>query len=314
MGIRSYEKKEAEAVQYHHMNQLTCAVLEMYYRVLHVHRDVEVVIVLEGSLHITTSTEEFDMKAGDIAYFGPNHPHACQTTAIEGSRLLVIQFDPSFCVSYYPRMRNLFFDTSDLSSVLSEETLSDLRSVCLRIGIHYFEQTPGFEFQCMGDVNRIMEQMVGGVPYQLIAEEAYLSVANYEKRMERIITYVQDNYAKKITLQELADREGLSTSYVSHLFKDHLHKSFQSFLNELRLERAIFLLKNTNMKVIEICIESGFSDSKYLSQAFINLFGMTPREFRNQYQNLEKSDLAKDSKNGEFVYDETQSLELLRNT
>lgn len=154
--------------------------------------------------------------------------------------------------------------------------------------------------------------MVGGVPYQLIAEDAYLSVANYEKRMERIITYVQDNYAKKITLQELADREGLSTSYISHLFKDHLNKSFQSFLNDLRLERAIFLLKNTNMKVIDICIESGFSDSKYLSQAFINLFGMTPREFRNQYQNLENSDLAKESKNGEFVYDETQSLEILR--
>ena len=288
-------------------------ILEMYYRGLHIHKDVEVIQLLSGVLHIVTPDEEFYMHPGDMAYFNPNQPHACQSEAIEGSSLFVIHFDPSLCVEVYPAMRNLFFDSSRMNSSIPDRHLEELKAVSRQIGREYFAQEKGYEFACIGAVNLIMSCMLKYMPYQLISEEEYLSTTQFNKRMDRILMYVQDHYAEKITLQEIAKKEGITTSYLSHLFKNHLQRSFQEYVNELRFERAVFLLKNTNMKVLDICIESGFSDSKYLNRTFIKTFGMTPKEFRKEHQTLEHAQETLDKTKGEFVYDDATCLELLSN-
>ena len=158
-----------------------------------------------------------------------------------------------------------------------------------------------------------MDRMLNHIPYMLIPEEAYLSAANFEKRMNRIIDYVHEHYSEKITLQDIADRENLTTSYLSHLFKDHLHKSFQAFVNELRFERSVFLLKNTDMKIIDVCIESGFSDSKYLNRTFMEVFGVTPKEFRKQYRTDSVAAKEINAEANEVTYDREASLEILSN-
>lgn len=310
---KSAKKKEVESINHQLINQMSIFINDLSYRGLHAHKDIEIFVLLSGGLHVETPEEQFDMREGEIAYFNPTQPHACQSNSPEKCRLLVLQFDPGFCIEYFPAMRNLFFETADLARSFSSEQLIDFKEICFRAATNYFIQSTGFVFKCISDLNLIMDRMLNHIPYMLIPEEAYLSAANFEKRMNRIINYVHEHYSEKITLQDIADRENLTTSYLSHLFKDHLHKSFQAFVNELRFERAVFLLKNTDMKIIDVCIESGFSDSKYLNRTFMEVFGVTPKEFRKQYRNGSADANEINDEANELTYDRETSLEILSN-
>ena len=312
MGVSKTDNhQEVESINHQLINKMSFFINDLEYRGLHAHKDIEVLLVLSGSLEIETPEEQFILGEGSIAYFNPTQPHSCKSVPMGVSRILVLQFDPSFCVEYFPAMRNLFISTSDVRKHFPEEEYQKLTTICLRAATNYYIQSTGFVFKCISDLNLIMDLMLNNVPYIMIPEEAYLSAKNFEKRMSRIISYIRDHFSEKITLQDIADMEGLTPTYLSHLFKDHLHKSFQLFVNELRLERAVFLLINTNMKVIDVCIESGFSDSKYLNRTFIKTFGMTPKEFRKEHQTLEHAKETLDKTKGEFVYDDATCLELL---
>ena len=305
------KKKEIESINHQLINKMSFFINDISFRGLHAHKDVEVLILLSGTMHIETPDEEFLMAEGSAAYFNPAQPHACQSTCADPCRLLVLQFDPSFCIEYFPSMRNLFFETADLARTLSPDQMQEFKAICYRAATNYFIQSTGFVFKCISDLNLIMDRMLNHVPYLMIPEDSYLSAANFEKRLSRIISYIQDHYSEKISLQDIADRENLTTSYLSHLLKDHLLKSFQAFVNELRFERAVFLLKNTNLKIIDVCIESGFSDSKYLNRAFMDVFGMTPKEYRKQAKEHPAEASIPDNNVNEYIYDRESSLQII---
>ena len=312
MSVTSGQKKEYEKVSHHVISKMHFFVGEMNYRTLHVHTDIEVLQIISGTLEVITPNETFEVKEGEIAYFNPNQPHACRSTSIDPCITLVLQFDPSFCADYFPSIWNLHFETSYLSNVIPKNRMEELKVITFHIGYNFFGQVRGFEFRCMSDVNRLMGYLLAYVPNHEIADEDYMSALNFEKRMERITEYIRSHYSEKITLQEIADREGLSTSYLSHFFKKNLNKTFQTYLNELRFEHAVFLLKNTNKKIIDICIESGFSDSKYLNKYFLQFYNMTPKEFRKTYSGQHEETPSSQIKDGEKIFDLAESLQILR--
>ncbi len=174
---------------------------------------------------------------------------------------------------------------------------------------------PTFEFRCISDINRLFSLLLTKVPYVSISDEAKLSALNVEKRMERIVGYIEEHYTEKITLSEIAEMEGLTTYYLSHLFKNNLKQSFQDFVNTLRFEHALYLLQKTDMRIIDISLQSGFSDSKYLNKMFSQVYGMTPKEYRKQ--KAEQSETPKDRLEtrrevNEYIYTTKESLEILR--
>jgi AraC-like DNA-binding protein len=62
-----------------------------------------------------------------------------------------------------------------------------------------------------------------------------------------------------------------------------LNQTFQEYLNTLRLNHAKILVATTEKRLIDICIECGFSDYRYLYKAFKESFGCTPYEYRKRY-------------------------------
>ena len=57
-------------------------------------------------------------------------------------------------------------------------------------------------------------------------------------------------------------------------------------MKNLRLNKAVELISNTNMKLIEICVASGFSDYRYINEAFIDKYGFSPKEFRSKNKSV----------------------------
>jgi len=103
-------------------------------------------------------------------------------------------------------------------------------------------------------------------------------------RLSRITSAIQDRYADGITLEEIARQEGISKHYASHFIHKHLGLSFRQYVRRLRLEKAVDLLLRTDKKKLDICLESGFSDYRYLCRAFAGEYGCTPAAFREKHK------------------------------
>lgn len=102
------------------------------------------------------------------------------------------------------------------------------------------------------------------------------------KVVERAMEYIRQNYKNDITLEDVANAIFISPYYLSHLFRDELGITFIEYLTKIRIEEASRLLLTTNMSIIRIAEEVGYSDSSYFSKVFKKLQNVTPSQYRQR--------------------------------
>lgn len=95
--------------------------------------------------------------------------------------------------------------------------------------------------------------------------------------------FVQENYGKNITLEDVCSAVGFSSAYFSALFKKETGEGFSKYLTQVRIDRAKELLRETDMPVAEVCEAVGYSDRKHFTQTFHKMTGVNPAEFRRLY-------------------------------
>ncbi|MDR2376670.1 MAG: helix-turn-helix domain-containing protein [Treponema sp.] len=100
--------------------------------------------------------------------------------------------------------------------------------------------------------------------------------------LRKVERYLQENYHRKITLKEVADMSGLSPPYFSTIFKEEMGENFSSYLNQLRVEAASRLLRETNQSLSEIAGACGFEDQSWFSKIFKSYTGLSPGKYRGQ--------------------------------
>ncbi|MCI3920782.1 response regulator [Paenibacillus sp. TRM 82003] len=98
--------------------------------------------------------------------------------------------------------------------------------------------------------------------------------------MQEIADYIEQNYREELSLQEIADRFGLSREYISRRFKQERGENLSDFLLRTRIERAKLLLLNTAMRVAQVAEMVGYADEKYFSKVFKKAVGVSPNQYR----------------------------------
>jgi two-component system response regulator YesN len=94
-----------------------------------------------------------------------------------------------------------------------------------------------------------------------------------------VLDQIRKNYAKKISLDTIAEELGVSNSYLSRKFKDDTGLTFHDMLNRFRLQKAIELLNKGIYRIYEVSDMSGFYDYKYFCSVFKKHIGVAPTEF-----------------------------------
>lgn len=98
--------------------------------------------------------------------------------------------------------------------------------------------------------------------------------------------YIQENFRKEISLDDVSREVNVSPYYFSKLFKEESGENFIEYLTRLRIDEARTLLESRDMSIKEIGIQVGYSDPNYFSRIFKKQTGMTPREYREQQDAL----------------------------
>lgn len=100
--------------------------------------------------------------------------------------------------------------------------------------------------------------------------------------IENVMSYIQEHYCEDITLSDIAEKVYLNPIYISRLIKEHMGKNYTELLMELRVEKAVDLLKNTDMYVYEIAEVVGYGNLKYFYKIFKRVKGKSPNDFRKK--------------------------------
>lgn len=104
-----------------------------------------------------------------------------------------------------------------------------------------------------------------------------------EGSLAYVIQYIHAHSAERITLEQLAQLEHISKSYLSRQFKRQTGMTVIAYLNQLRIEKAKRMLTGSELTVNEIAYQAGFESPKYFYRIFRALTGESPAGFRREY-------------------------------
>ncbi|MCR8631813.1 helix-turn-helix transcriptional regulator [Paenibacillus sp. N5-1-1-5] len=91
---------------------------------------------------------------------------------------------------------------------------------------------------------------------------------------------IAQRLAEPITLTLISEEVGLSSFYLSRLFREEVGESFNEYITRLRIAKAISLLQTTSMKVYEVAEQVGIPSYRYFSVLFRNRTGVSPTDFK----------------------------------
>ena len=112
-------------------------------------------------------------------------------------------------------------------------------------------------------------------------------VHGYHAAVRDAVAFLKNRFSEDITVEMAAKELFISPSYLMHLFKAELGKTFNDSLIEYRIEQAKELLGDKNNRIYEVCQRVGYTDAKYFSQLFKRMTGLSPSEFAKMKQEQE---------------------------
>ncbi len=253
---------------------------------IHFHDDMEVVYVLEGNIMMRNGYYTYSLRQGDIYILNDREMHSFESTG-EDNMVMMLQMDLTYFSRYYDNLKNNFFvtDTEDDS----DGSLEVLRNILARIMMEILQKGYGYEHKVIESTHNLIACLMADFQYFVMEDGKFKNESRNKGnkilagRLNRITDYMYDNYNRKLTLSEIAEREHLSIYYLSHIIKEATGLSFQDLLSYIRVEESEKLLLGTNKKIGAIAEETGFSAVRYYIKHFEQWFGMHPLEYRKKY-------------------------------
>jgi AraC-like DNA-binding protein/quercetin dioxygenase-like cupin family protein len=230
----------------------------------HVHRCYEVVLCTDGELELTVDGTVNRMQRGDIVLIFPNQVHAFHTARHSAHRLII--FSPDV-IAAFDRHHTQQLPTASVISPGASHPLYPLLlglekedGICAVKGVLY----------C---ICAAFERSVQFVP---IRRERRNNVS----LLREILDFVQRNFTEDCSLSALCAEIKYDMTYLSKFFKSQVGISFSSYVNQVRIAHACYLLLNTDKTVIQISHECGNVSLRTFNRNFSEQMGCTPSEYR----------------------------------
>ena len=250
----------------------------------HWHPEIEITYVRKGTMCYKVNNLVYHLKEGDIVFNNSGALHSGTMENQEDCAYIPVTFDSRLIYGFFQSTINSkYVDPVIQDSMLpaicidqSESWHKPFREYLLRI-IALDEKKPDFyELDitiCLQSMWRLLLEHITYEP-QTSRENSL----EYD-RIKKILSYIEENYQNKITLNDIAGHIHLCESECTRLFKRHMNTTLFAFLQEYRIERSLEFLQ-ADQPVSAVADKAGFSDPNYYSKVFAKIKGCSPREYR----------------------------------
>jgi len=272
--------------------KVRCIIESIDYYPYHLHEnDIEILCVLDGEVTVYDSALHQTLSYGDCYVFNANDPHKIEAT--RGNNIILrVQLDRNYYKQFFPTLPNSYFVCDSFTDhAYDPPELKQLRFLLAKL---YSEYTKSLhpDFDCerttcevigllLSDFQYYTYQKKAGTIYGILRRPTMHHDLQYFQRIYRIIDYICLHYGDSLTLTGMAEKEFLSTAYLSRYIKEASGLNFSELVSLTRCEEAERLLAASSKNVDQIAMEVGFCNRKHLATQFKKWFGKTPTIYRN---------------------------------
>ncbi len=255
---------------------------------IHHHGYIELNYVFSGNCTAIVNKKKIPMTAGDICIMDRLAEHTILPTGIDDIVLNIMLATDYFSNAFIGSLLSGGAVARFLAGVIDQANEHDqyllfhtehdplVKEIIENIFIEYLN--PGI---CCEDVLRYYLNL-------LFIELARCYQGDMERRhhqknkryITEILNYMEQNFSS-CSLEGVAGKFNYHPNYLSRLIKSETGLTFQENLSENRMNRAVFLLKNSDMPIYKIVSECGYQNQNFFYRKFTKKFGQTPKEYRD---------------------------------
>ncbi len=259
---------------------VTCFVHELYNYRYHWHEaEYEIDILLKGKAEFCSGQNTYCLRENDVIFINPGIWHASFALE-ENSRALVLRFSDAAFKNFLKQDEQFRFSLSASDEQTRDSAIYRklryyaamlLSSVERKEPVHQLTSRASFEM-LLSSLCAAGFQAVKPADPQRKSRET----------IQRLIKFIEQHYAEKLSLEDIARYINYNRTYISTLFKNTIGINLHEYLTRVRLSNAIFQLAATEKNMTQIAVDCGFSDLKTFNHRFRDIFGYLPAEYRQK--------------------------------
>ncbi|MFD1145051.1 AraC family transcriptional regulator [Larkinella insperata] len=256
----------------------------------HYHPELELHYVIQGEGVRFIGDNVSNFSAGEILLVGENLPHTwrCNDAYFQDSsrmqvEAILMQFRPDCLGRDFLNLAETqpirrLYERASRGLLIKGETGEKIASLLYSV----VEARPLQRLIILLSILEILSQ--SDELETITSEHAFYQSNELETvRLNKVCTYTLSNYAKEITLEEVASMANLSVTSFCRYFKMMTHKTYHEFLTEVRISHACRALVENKLSAEVICFDSGFNNLSNFYRHFKRVKGVTPLEYKRTY-------------------------------
>lgn len=238
----------------------------------HIHQLAEMIYVIDGETTVITQGNRQTAKKGDIIIVPPFRPHGYFTEKDKTVHIWIFLFSNSLIIdlmrsnSDYNSYSTPIFTPSEALKNFVESKMFDSKGKPIHLEEKGIRKAKAILYP-------VLEEYF---------DKTFPTTKSGRKSSNSIsetINYLSQHFYEKVTLDDVSRAIGYSKSHISHSLSEVMSISFYDLLNSFRIEHAKNLLLTTDMSVMRISYECGFTCERSFHRAFKKEVNMTPGEY-----------------------------------
>lgn len=247
----------------------------------HWHMESEIIRICKGEFHLSLDGNIQKLSSGDLSFIPGGIIHG-GTPQGSGCVYECLVFDMERFLKYSAVCQNschtVLNHEMQIQSRFSPGT--DAGTILTRLFETVKRKKDGYEFIATG----LLWQFIGTVLEQhLYTERKENRLEKNNDKIKNVLLRIRDDYAKPLTLKQLADETGLTPQYFCRAFRQITGRTPFDYLNYYRINCAAELLCSTEDSVTDISLSCGFNDLSYFLRMFRRYKGISAGKYRKQF-------------------------------
>ncbi len=262
-------------------------ICSVQYYPIHHHDDIQIIYVLEGTIDLKLSFSIYKLKKNDLHFIHQNDLHGI-LNASEDNLLLILSLKSEALIRDFPDLHAQIFTTRITDNVIAYKQKLQLQSNIFTLLSGMFNNDFNHNtYELTKELIDLLYKNFRGYKVNKNTR-SFEHVTPYDsvqvERISRIVGYIYDNYAYKISLEGISNNEHLNKYYLSHLFRQLTGENLRDFLSMVRVEMAEHDVLNSDKSISEISTDCGFSKVAYFSSHFRTWYNLTPDQYRQKFK------------------------------
>lgn len=250
---------------------------------LHWHSECEIIRVISGTFHLNINSEQITLPAGEYAFIGSGLLHGGTP---DGCHYQCLVFSMEFFARTFPvcstQLHSIQMNDFQLPRRFAageDRYIAPLRDAFEAMA--NAAKNPPCRLRAIGALCCFFALILEDGKYDTRSGIS-LQLKKKIKQYKTILAYIEEHYAEKVTLDDLADCVSMNKNYFCKFFYDLTQRSPMEYLNYYRIEAACEQLSRTDKSITEIALDSGFCDVSYFIKVFKKYKGITPSRYEAQ--------------------------------